>query len=374
MLFGMQRLIAINHKQRKVLLMKKDCREKNPRLGKVGGQAVIEGVMMRSADRISVSVRSADGSIQTKNSKFVSARQKHKILNFPIIRGVVAFIESMIMSFSTLNDAANMLGIEEEEGKFEKWLKKKFGKSALDVLMPIAMVIGVVLAVALFIFLPSWIGSLIAGAVGHDIRVWKSVIEGVLKILIFVGYMVLISLMPDIRRTFEYHGAEHKSIFCYESGEELTVENVKKQRRFHPRCGTSFMFVMLFIGIVLGFLIPFENAFLRTACKLLLLPFTVGIGFEFLMYAGKHDNLAVRILSAPGLWMQRITTREPDDGQMEVAIASLKSAMPDEFPPEEEELSESSQTEETTEKKNENMHSDTAENGEKSSPEETDIL
>ena len=315
--------------------MKQSCKEKNPRLGKVGGQAVIEGVMMRSGEHLSVSVRSADGSIQTKNSTFVSARQKHKVLGFPIIRGVVAFIESLRMSFSTLNDAANLLGIEEEEGKFEKWLKKKFGKSALDVLMPIAMVIGVALALVLFIFLPSWVGSLISGLVGTDIGLWKSVIEGVLKILIFVGYMVLISLMPDIRRTFEYHGAEHKSIFCYEKGEELTVENVKKQGRFDPRCGTSFMFVMLLIGILIGFFIPFENAFLRTACKILLLPLTVGIGFEFLMYAGKHDNPLVRILSAPGLWMQRITTREPDASQIEVAIASLKAAMPDEFPVEE---------------------------------------
>lgn len=315
--------------------MKQSCMEKNPRLGKVGGQAVIEGVMMRSGEHLAVSVRSGDGSIQTKTSTFVSARQKHKILGFPIIRGVVAFIESLRMSFSTLNDAANLLGLEEDESKFEKWLKKKFGKSALDVLMPVAMVIGVALALVLFIFLPSWVASLVSRLVGTDIGLWNSVIEGVLKILIFVGYMVLISLMPDIRRTFEYHGAEHKSIFCYEKGEELMVENVKKQGRFHPRCGTSFMFVMLLIGILIGFLIPFENAFLRTACKILLLPLTVGVGFEFLMYAGKHDNVLVRILSAPGLWMQRITTREPDDSQMEVAIASLKAAMPEEFPSEE---------------------------------------
>lgn len=315
--------------------MKQSCMEKNPRLGKVGGQAVIEGVMMRSGEHLAVSVRSGDGSIQTKTSTFVSARQKHKILGFPIIRGVVAFIESLRMSFSTLNDAANLLGLEEDESKFEKWLKKKFGKSALDVLMPVAMVIGVALALVLFIFLPSWVASLVSRLVGTDIGLWNSVIEGVLKILIFVGYMVLISLMPDIRRTFEYHGAEHKSIFCYEKGEELTVENVKKQGRFHPRCGTSFMFVMLLIGILIGFLIPFENAFLRTACKILLLPLTVGVGFEFLMYAGRHDNVLVRILSAPGLWMQRITTREPDDSQMEVAIASLKAAMPEEFPVEE---------------------------------------
>lgn len=312
--------------------MKKSGEEKNPRLGKVGGQAVVEGVMMRSGKNISVSVRAMDGTIATKNSTFVSLREKHKVLAWPLIRGVVSFVESMKMSFSTLNDSADLLGIEEEEGKFEKWLKKKFGKSVLDVLMPIAMIIGVLLAVGIFFFLPTWIGGLVGGAFHRDIGIWRSVIEGALKIAIFIGYILLVSLMPDIRRTFEYHGAEHKSIFCYESGEELTVANVKKQKRFHPRCGTSFMFVMLFIGIVIGFFIPFENVFFRSVCKLLLLPITVGVGFEFLMYAGKHDNWLVRALSAPGLWMQRITTREPDDSQIEVAIASLKNAMPDEFP------------------------------------------
>ena len=314
--------------------MKKCCQEKNPRLGKVGGQAVLEGVMMRSGDNISVSVRAMDGTIATKNSKFHSLRQKHKILGLPLIRGVVSFIESMRMSFSTLNDSANLLGIEEEEGKFEKWVKKKFGATALDILMPIAMLIGIVMAVGIFFFLPIWVCNLLLRLTDGDIGRWRSAIEGGLRIVIFILYLTLISLMPDIRRTFEYHGAEHKSIFCYESGEELTVENVKKHKRFHPRCGTSFMFVMLFIGILLGFLIPFENIWLRTGCKLLLLPFTVGIGYEFLMYAGKHDNLLIRVLSAPGLWMQRITTREPDDAQIEVAIASLKNAMPDEFPQE----------------------------------------
>lgn len=312
--------------------MKNSEKEKNPRLGKVGGQAVVEGVMMRSGKNISVSVRTMNGTIATKNSTFVSLREKYKILGLPLIRGVISFYESMKMSFSTLNDSADLLGIEEEETKFEKWLKKKFGKSILDVLMPISMVIGLLLAVGIFFFLPTWIGGLVSGVFAKDIGVWRSVIEGVLKIAIFIGYILLVSLMPDIRRTFEYHGAEHKSIFCYESGEELTVANVKKQKRFHPRCGTSFMFVMLLIGIVIGFFIPAENAIVRSICKLLLLPVTVGLGFEFLMYAGKHDNILVRILSAPGLWMQRITTKEPDESQIEVAIASIKNAMPDEFP------------------------------------------
>lgn len=318
--------------------MKKTCKncENNPRLGKVGGQAVLEGVMMRSGENVSVSVRAEDGSVQTKDSKYVSIKQKYKVLGLPIIRGMVSFVESMIMSFGTMNDSVNLLGIEEEETKFEKWLKKKFGASILDVLMPIAMVLGVLLAIGLFLFLPALIGRGVSYLFGGDIGVWQSAVEGVAKVLIFIGYMLLVSMMKDIRRTFEYHGAEHKSIFCYESGEELTVENVKKHSRFHPRCGTSFMFVMIFIGIVLGFFIPFETVWLRTICKLLLLPVTMGIGYEFLMYAGKHDNWLIRALSAPGLWMQRITTKEPDDSQIEVAIASLRHALPDDFPDREE--------------------------------------
>jgi uncharacterized protein YqhQ len=318
--------------------MKKTCSpcENDPRLGKVGGQAVLEGVMMRSGENLSVSVRAEDGSVQTKDSKFVSVKQKYKILGLPIIRGMVSFIESMIMSFSTMNDSVDLLGIEEEETKFEKWLKKKFGASILDVLMPVALFLGVVLALGLFVFLPALAGRGVSYLFGGDIGVWQSVVEGVVKVVIFVVYMLLVSLMKDIRRTFEYHGAEHKSIFCYESGEELTVENVRKHSRFHPRCGTSFMFVMIFIGIVLGFFIPFETVWLRTLCKILLLPVTMGFGYEFLMYAGRHDNFLIRALSAPGLWMQRITTKEPDDKQIEVAIASLRHALPDDFPDREE--------------------------------------
>ena len=313
--------------------MKKE--EKNPRLGKVGGQALLEGVMMRSGEDVAISVRAMDGTVRSKQRKFISARKKNKFFAFPLVRGVVAFIESMMLSLSTTNDGVDMLGIEEEETKFEKWLKKKFGADMLSVLMPVSIVLALLLAVGIFIYLPSLLSGLIARLFGGDIGIWRSVLEGVLKVLIFIGYILLISLMPDIRRTFEYHGAEHKSIFCYENGEELTVENVRKYGRFHPRCGTSFMFVMIIIGIIIGFFIPFQNTLLRSGCKLLLLPVTVGIGFEFLLFAGKHDNFLVRALSAPGILMQRITTKEPSDDQIEVAIKSLKLAMPEEFPGEE---------------------------------------
>ncbi len=315
--------------------MKKTPEVKNCRLGQVGGQALLEGVMMRSGEIVATSVRSMDGTIKSKRDRFISARKKHKFFALPLVRGVVSFVESMKMSLSTMNDAVNMLGLEEEEEtKFEKWLKKKFGKNIFDVLMPIVYVLAILLAVGIFFFLPSAVTKLISLPFGGEIGAWYSVIEGTMKALIFVGYIALISLMPDIKRTFEYHGAEHKSIFCYEAGEELTPENVKKYKRFHPRCGTSFMFVMILLGIVIGLFIPFENPFLRTGCKLLLLPLTMGIGFEFLMFAGKHDNFLIRALSAPGLWMQNLTTREPDEKQIEVAIRSLKLSMPEVFPEE----------------------------------------
>lgn len=314
---------------------KKQCYVPEKR-GKVGGQAVLEGVMMKSGDNVALTVRKEDGSTVTKTSKFVSAKKKSAFFRIPIVRGFVNFIESMILSFSTLSDSANMLGLDDEvgESKFERWLSAKFGNKLTNVIMGIAMVLAVVLSVVLFFWLPAFLTKCIERLTG-DIGLWKSAIEGVIKIGIFVSYLLLVSLMKDIRRTFEYHGAEHKSIFCYEAGKELTVENVREQSRFHPRCGTSFMFVMLGLSIFAGLFITWDNQLVRALFKILTLPLVMGVGYEFLIYAGKHDNFIVRALSAPGLWMQRITTREPDDAQIECAIISLKASMPDEFPAEE---------------------------------------
>ncbi|MBQ9745858.1 MAG: DUF1385 domain-containing protein [Clostridia bacterium] len=313
---------------------KKTCYVPEKR-GKVGGQAVLEGVMMKSGENVSLTVRKEDGTTVTKNSKFVSIKKKSAFFRIPIVRGVVNFVESMILSFSTLSDSADMLGIDDDMGdsKFEKWLSKTFGDKIMNAIMTVAMVLAVVLSVVLFFWLPTFLTQIIENFTG-ELGLWKSLIEGVIKIGIFVAYMLLVSLMKDIRRTFEYHGAEHKSIFCYESGKELTVENVREQSRFHPRCGTSFMFVMLGLSILSGMFITWESRALRVVFKILMLPLVMGVGYEFLMYAGKHDNFLVRALSAPGLWMQRITTREPDDSQIECAITSLKAAMPEEFPPE----------------------------------------
>lgn len=326
--------------------------EKNPRLGKVGGQAVLEGVMMKSGDKVAVSVRREDGSISSDTSEFVSVKKKHKILNVPIVRGVVNFIEMLSLSMKTLTKSAELSGITEgePETKFEKWLAKKFGKKALNFLMTVSSVLGIMLAIVIFFFLPNFIAAQIGKWTGVS-KVWEAVFASVIKIIIFIVYLKLVSLMKDIRRTFEYHGAEHKSVFCYEKGEELTVENVRRQSRYHPRCGTSFMFVMIIIGMAMSFAariiimhgigFEIENKLLHTLFYtginlVILLPLVVGIGYEFLMYAGKHENVCVRALSAPGLWMQRLTTREPDDKQIEVAIRSLKLAIPEEFPPEEE--------------------------------------
>ncbi len=317
--------------------MSKKNKEANCRLGTVGGQAVLEGVMMKGKDKYSIAVRREDGSISLSENYHKSIRQKSRFLRIPIIRGIVGFVESMILSFKTLSVSAEQYGGLDEiepETRFEKWIKRKFGDKFMNFIMGISLVLGIILAVGLFMYLPAKAVMLIEWLIKKNLGIWRSTVEGVIKIIIFVSYLLLVSLMKDIRRTFEYHGAEHKSIFCYESGEELTVENVKKHKRFHPRCGTSFIFVILIISILINSLpfIPWSNTLLRTLIKLSMLPLIVGIGFEFIIFAGKHDNIITKILSAPGLWMQRITTREPDDEQIECAIIALKSALPDEFP------------------------------------------
>lgn len=246
----------------------------------------------------------------------------------------------LMLSMDTLTYSAEAMGVEvEEESKFDKWLNDTFGESLMKIVTAIGAVLGVALALVLFMWLPAVISKFFGGFIPEStptgaMNVIRSVMEGVIKIGLFVLYVWAVSFMPDIRRTFEYHGAEHKSIFCYENGLELTVENIKKQKRQHPRCGTSFMIVMMIIGIIISSFISWDNVLIRTLIKILTLPLVVGIGYEFLMYAGKHDNVVIRILSAPGLWLQNITTREPDASQIEVAIVALKSALPDEFPEE----------------------------------------
>nr|MBQ8891034.1 DUF1385 domain-containing protein [Clostridia bacterium] len=335
-------------------MSKKTCTPKGcSRLNKVGGQAVLEGVMMKAGERTVTSCRKEDGSIVVTDSTFVSIRKRKKILNLPILRGFVNFIEMMALSVRTLNISAEALGIEDEQEKAKKEKARAEGKRAagtLDIVMVLGVVLGLLLSVGLFFVLPSlisdgisWLYTRFISESGIGI-VGIAFIEGLVKIAIFLTYLSLVILMPDIRRTFMYHGAEHKSIACFEAGEELTPENAMKHRRFHPRCGTSFMFLMILIGIFIGifvrFILPPEEAFpfvwLYSLCvsgiKILLLPITMGIGYEILMLAGKHDNIFTRIISAPGMWVQRLTTKEPTEDMLEVAITSIKCALRDEYP------------------------------------------
>ena len=312
------------------------------RLGKVGGQAVLEGVMMKAGNRMVTTCRKSDGSLVVTDDNFVSARQKHKILDLPLVRGVVSFAESMVMSFKTLGASADALGLEEEEpSKFEKWLSDKLGLKLTDAVMVVSLILGLGLSALLFVFLPIWITAGINALLGWLFSVAmpsavSAILEGLIKMAIFVGYLSAVSLMPDIKRTFMYHGAEHKSIACFEAGEELTPENAKKHTRFHPRCGTSFMFFMILLGIFAGFIIktvlPGMQTWAYTVIRLLILPLLMGLGYEFIRYAGKHPSWFTRALSAPGLWVQRITTKEPTEDMLEVAITSLKCALRDDYP------------------------------------------
>ena len=360
------------------------------KVNSVGGQAVIEGVMMKNGNKVALAIRKGDGSVEIKNSEFHPAKEKHRWINIPILRGIVGFVESMILSFKTLGDSTEMLGIDEleekekqekQEKKERKILEREAKKKGVSIeelkkekqdtvsindqeneeksqennekskkkasesnstgfIMVISLILGLALAIALFMVLPTYatdgINYLVSKytslkGINHYVQAG---IEGVIRIIIFIAYIASVSLMKDIKRTFSYHGAEHKSIACYEKGLELTPENARKCSRFHPRCGTSFLFVMLIISIIVGMFIPeFEGmSWLRSLVKIATLPIIMGVGYEFIMLAGKHNNWLTRVLSAPGLWMQRLTTKEPDDYQLAIAICAIKATMPEEFP------------------------------------------
>ena len=311
------------------------------RLNRVGGQAVLEGVMMKAGNHAVTTCRKEDGTLVVVDDSFVSVKTKYKILDLPIIRGVVNFIEMMILSVKTLGASADAMGLEEEEPtKFEKWLKEKLHIDITAFVMIVSVILGLALSVFLFLFLPIWISAGINLVLNFFFGVVMgpmitAVVEGLIKMTVFISYLALTSLMPEIKRTFMYHGAEHKSIACFEAGDELTPENAKKHKRFHPRCGTSFMFFMILLGIFAGMIIknllPGLETWAYSLIRLAILPLVMGIGYEFIRFAGKHDNVVTRALSAPGLWVQRITTKEPTEDMLEVAITSLKCALRDEF-------------------------------------------
>lgn len=301
----------------------------------IGGQALVEGILMRGPKKIEVAVRVPNGAIQAEDMDFVPLRDRYPILRVPILRGVAAFIESLMMGYKALQTSMEKSGMNEietteEDSKLDQWLDKHLGDKMGTVVAGIGGVLGVILAVALFFFLPTLcFNGIQALGPGQDIAAWRSPFEGVFRLAIFVSYMGLMGFQSDIKRMFRYHGAEHKTIFCYEAGLPLTVENVRKQRRFHPRCGTSFMVLMILIGVLVGIFIPFSNPFLRTAVKLLCVPVIMGLGFELIRYCGRHDNWLTKVIAQPGLWMQRLTVKEPDDSMIEVAIEAMKPVIPE---------------------------------------------
>lgn len=306
--------------------------------GSVGGQALMEGIMMNGPEGKAMALRLPDGSISVEKKTFTSIKDKNKFFGIPMVRGIVNFVEALIFGYKCLMESAEKTGmdVEEEENmsKLDRWISDHFGEKMMKVIGAISMVLGFALAFALFVWMPSFLFDAINKLAGERITMLRTIFEGLLRIIIFVIYMFAVSKMKEIKRVYMYHGAEHKSIFCYESGEEMTVKNVRKQSRFHPRCGTSFIFVMIILSILVSSVVALAFPSLTQirpvwiCVKLLIMPIVMGLGYEFIRYAGKHYNLFVKILSAPGLWMQRITTAEPDDSMIEVGIAAINAVIP----------------------------------------------
>ena len=291
----------------------------------MGGQAVIEGVMMRGSKSLATAVRTPKGNIEINYKDNRPITKKHPILNIPFLRGFFVLIESMKIGMESLNYSASFLDDEDEEPtKFELWLEKKLGKRANDVIIGFTMIISFNFSIGLFVALPTGIASIFKNMGASNLAL--NLIEAFIRISILIGYMYVISKMKDIYRLFQYHGAEHKTIFCYESMEELTVENVRKQPRLHPRCGTNFMFLIMFVSIVIFSCTGWGGIVERLLLRIILIPVVTGISYELIKWLGKSDGKLARIIAYPGLKLQLLTTKEPDDSQIEVAIASLKAA------------------------------------------------
>ncbi len=293
----------------------------------IGGQAVMEGIMMRNGSEYSVAVRKENGEIEVKKETYKGVGSKCKLFRLPFIRGIFSFVDSLVLGMKSLNYSASLFmedGEEEEEpGRFEKWLQKKFGDKAEKVIMDLTMVISIILAMGIFMVFPTWVSTLMKPLLGNGI--WMALFEGVLRIAIFIAYVGLISLMPDIKRTYMYHGAEHKCINCIGHGLPLTVENVMKSSKEHKRCGTSFLLIVMVISILFFLVIRPETLWLRLVSRILLIPVIAGVSFEFLRLAGNSDNPVVNLLSKPGLMLQGLTTKEPDEKMAEVAICAVEA-------------------------------------------------
>ena len=295
----------------------------------IGGQALIEGIMMRGPKKQSVVVRTKDG-LETKVEDLKLLKDRHPIIGWPLVRGVVNFGGSMVNGVRALMFSANFMPEEEAEpeSKFDKWVEEKLGaEKAEGVLVMIAVVIGIAMSVGLFMLLPTFLAGFMTRFV--DSAILRNLLEGVVRIAIFISYIGLTSKLKEMRRVWQYHGAEHKTIFCYERGLELTVENVREMPRRHPRCGTSFMFIVMIVSILVFSFATWSNVWVRMGLRIALLPVVVAISYEIIKLAGRYDNALTRIISAPGRAMQSLTTREPDDDMIEVAIEALKLVMPE---------------------------------------------
>ena len=295
----------------------------------IGGQAVLEGVMMRGPEKIATAVRKSDGEIVMDIRPVTSVAKRFKFLKLPLLRGVVNFIESMVVGVKCLMFSADVYDVEGEESyepsKIEKWLDDKFGDKIKDIAIYFAVVVALFMGVGLFMLLPTVIVGFLKSFITG--RVFLNFAEGLVRITIFLVYMALVSQMKDIQRVFQYHGAEHKTIAAYEHGEELTAENARKYSRFHPRCGTNFLLIVMIVSIIFFSFLSWGNVFERIFFRLLLLPVVAGVSYEIIKIAGRSRNKLVVALTKPGLWLQKLTTREPDDSQLEVAIASLKAVL-----------------------------------------------
>lgn len=289
----------------------------------VGGQALIEGVMMRAGNRVAITLRQPDGTLSSQLQQIEPA--KSSLWKLPILRGIYALGQSMKIGIGALNASAEVFGVDEKTN-FEIWLEKRFGNKAEKISMFLTIFVSFALAIGLFMVAPTLITGLFKGMVRNPILL--SLIEGLIKMTMFVIYVYSISRLKDIRRVFQYHGAEHKSVFTYESGDELTVENAKRYSRLHPRCGTSYIFFVLALSILFFSFVSWTSIGWRVVLKLLFLPLVAGVGFELLKYTAK-ENAVVRLLRQPGLWLQRITTAEPDDDQLEVALTALRLVIAD---------------------------------------------
>lgn len=317
----------------------------------IGGQAIIEGVMMRGPSKIATAVRKPDGDIIVDEKPVASLVTKYKLNKIPIVRGVVSFVDSLITGVKALMFSAEFYDIEDEEekepSKLDNFLEKMFGDKLMDWAVYFSVILSLAMGIGLFMLLPTAIAGFFrnllqnktfitlpesfVNAIGNTIgsHVFVNLVEAVIRIVIFLVYMILVSKMKDIKRVFEYHGAEHKTIACYEAGSELIVENVKNYTRFHPRCGTSFLLIVMVVSILFFSFLSWETIWVRMGLRLLLLPVVAGVSYEIIKFAGRSKNPIVGLFIKPGLWFQKLTTREPDEAQMEVAIAAMKAVIPE---------------------------------------------